>query len=118
VSAQTRGFVDRRRPRQPGQSAAEVLAAFSGVVLLERLSVPTLAVGDDGRLVFANGAFVAMVGHSQQQLMGMELSAIVPGIPLGTSSVVRKLREHANSIVELTHAGGWRVPTAMSASLH
>ncbi len=117
MSIQTEDLVDRRRPRRPGESATEMLAAFSGLVLLQRLPVPALAVRDDGRMVFTNDAFVDMLGCSYQRLTSMTLAAIVPGIPLGTSRVVTKLRGYANSVVELTHAEGWMVPTAMSASL-
>lgn len=117
MTAPTTVFVDRRRPRRPGQSATEMLAAFSGLVLLERLPIPALAVRDDGHIVFANEAFVGMVGHSKPRLTAIPLPTMVRGISLGTSHVVTKLRRHANSVVELMHAEGWTVPAAMSASL-
>lgn len=115
--AEAEGFVERRRPRRPGQSATELLAAFSGLVLLERLPVPALAVRDDGRIMFANDAFVAISGYPRQQLTSTKLGTILPRVPLGETSFVATLRGHANSVVELTHAEGWSVAMAMSASL-
>jgi PAS domain-containing protein len=59
--------VDRRRTVQASQSPREALEQLPALVLLERIPVPTLAVLQDGTIVFANKAFAEMVGRRRRR---------------------------------------------------
>jgi PAS domain-containing protein len=59
--------VDRRRTAQASQSPREALEQLPALVLLERIPVPTLAVLQDGTIVFANKAFAEMVGRRRRR---------------------------------------------------
>jgi PAS domain-containing protein len=98
---------DKRRRRPRDESATEFLRDFPALLALDRLAVPILAVDDDGDIVFANEAFAAMVGHSRQALVSMNLQILLPSVTPRDSQVVPALREHANSVVRLWHADGW-----------
>ena len=54
---------ERRRHRPAGQSPMDILRQLPALVVLERMPVPVLAVGDDGTILFANAAFSQMLGH-------------------------------------------------------
>ena len=53
--------MDRRRTGQARQSPKAALEQLPALVLLERIPIPTLAVLQDGTIVFANGAFAEIV---------------------------------------------------------
>jgi PAS domain S-box-containing protein len=108
---------DKRRRRPRDESATEFLRDFPALLALDRLAVPILAVDDDGDIVFANEAFAAMVGHSRQALVSMNLQILLPSVTPRDSQVVPALREHANSVVRLWHADGWPVPAVVSDSV-
>jgi PAS domain S-box-containing protein len=61
--------VDRRRNAQASQSPREALEQLPALVLLERIPVPTLAVLQDGTIVFANKAFAEMVGREAEEVV-------------------------------------------------
>ena len=61
--------VDRRRNAQASQSPREALEQLPALVLLERIPVPTLAVLQDGTIVFANKAFAEMVGRDAEEVV-------------------------------------------------
>ncbi|HYO02919.1 MAG TPA: hypothetical protein VET27_14025, partial [Mycobacterium sp.] len=44
-------------------SSATPLDIVAAMLVLERLPVPVLAVGHDGTILIANGAFAALVDH-------------------------------------------------------
>ena len=46
-----------RRHLPAGQSPMDILRQLPALVVLERMPVPVLAVGDDGTILFANAAF-------------------------------------------------------------
>ena len=48
---------ERRRHRPAGQSPMDILRQLPALVVLQRMPVPVLAVGDDGTILFANAAF-------------------------------------------------------------
>ncbi|MGA7054848.1 MAG: PAS domain S-box protein, partial [Mycobacterium sp.] len=58
----------RRNAGCGGDSPMDVLTLLPAVVVLERVPVPTLAVGPDGIMLFANTAFAEMVGYRQDNL--------------------------------------------------
>ena len=60
--------IDRRRPGQAEQSPADTLQQMPAVVVLQRIAVPVLAIDKHGTILFANAAFVAMLGHAQDTI--------------------------------------------------
>ena len=107
--------VERRRNGVPGDSPMDILMRLPAVVVLERISVPTLAIARDGGILFANAAFAEMVGHPQDSLAGLAFPEIFHTVPaaLCVLSVVDAL---ANLVVELQHREGWPVRARMSKS--
>ncbi len=49
--------------RESLSSSATPLDIVAAMLVLERLPVPVLAVGHDGTILIANGAFAALVDH-------------------------------------------------------
>jgi PAS domain S-box-containing protein len=107
--------VDRRRTLRASQSPRETLEQLPAVVLLERIPVPTLAVQQDGTIVFANSAFAEMVGRSADEVVSLKFHNIFYGAPTNESvlSIVDGL---ANMVVELAHKDGTIVRALMSRS--
>jgi PAS domain S-box-containing protein len=107
--------MDRRAHGQletPPQAALDQMPAR---LVLERIPVPSLAIARDGRILFANEAFAAMVGYSTQALTSMDFSQLFWLLPTDESpvSVVRK---YANQLVDLMHSDGSMVRARMSKS--
>ena len=107
--------IERRRNGRSGDSPADVLTRLPAVVVLERIPVPTLAIGRDGIILFANTAFAEMVGYQQDSLAGLAFPQIFHTVPtaVGALSGVHAL---ANLVVELQHCEGWTVRARMSKS--
>ena len=107
--------IERRRNERSGDSPMDVLTGLPAVVVLERISVPTLAVARDGIILFANTAFAEMVGYPQDSLAGLAFGEIFHTVPalVGALSGVDAL---ANLVVELRHCEGWTVRAKMSKS--
>jgi hypothetical protein len=62
------GRIERRRNGGSGDSPMDVLTRLPAVVVLERLSAPSLATARDGIILLANTAFAEMVAHPQDGL--------------------------------------------------
>jgi PAS domain S-box-containing protein len=107
--------VDRRRNLQASQSPRETLEQLPALVLLERIPVPTLAVQQDGTIVFANSAFAEMVGRDADEVVTLKFHNIFYGAPT-TESVLSIVDELANMVVELAHKDGSIVRALMSRS--
>jgi PAS domain S-box-containing protein len=107
--------VERRRTGGSGDSPTDILTRLPAVVLLERIPVPTLAMGRDGTILFANTAFSEMLGCPQDSLAGLAFPEIFHTMPAaaGALSGVDAL---ANLVVELQHCEGWTVRARMSKS--
>ena len=99
-------------------TAAEALQQFvhelPALVVLERLPVPVLAVGEDGTILFANAAFGAMVGHPVDEVLTMEFHDVFQTPP--EESVVSVVRANAGLLVALKHADGSTVRAKLSNS--
>ncbi|WP_374026088.1 PAS domain S-box protein [Mycobacterium sp. HNNTM2301] len=108
-------MVERRRNASPGESPTDVLTHLPALVVLERIPVPTLAMGRDGVILFANTAFAEMVGYEQDYLAG---SAFPEVFKSGSSveSALSAVDALANLVVELQHCEGWTVRAKMSKS--
>ncbi len=67
--------VERRRRGQAGQLPGDTLEQMPAMVVLERLPIPVLAIGPDGAILFANTAFAAMLGHSDDTMRELTSTA-------------------------------------------
>jgi PAS domain S-box-containing protein len=107
--------VERRRTAQASRPPMEVLSQLPALVLLERIPVPTLAVLQDGTIVFANTAFSDMVGRDAEEVVVLRFHDIFHGA-LETESVLSVVDGLANMVVELAHKDGSTVRALMSRS--
>jgi PAS domain S-box-containing protein len=107
--------VDRRRTAQASQSPREALEQLPALVLLERIPVPTLAVLQDGTIVFANKAFAEMVGREAEEVVVLKFHDVFH-TALETESVLSVVDGLANMVVELAHKDGSTVRALMSRS--
>jgi PAS domain S-box-containing protein len=108
--------VERRRNGSSGDSPMDVLTRLPAVVVLERISVPSLAMLRDGTILFANTAFAEMVGYGRDGLAGLAFPEIfhTVSVEVAAFSGVDVL---ANLVVQLQHCEGWTVWARMSTSL-
>jgi PAS domain S-box-containing protein len=107
--------VERRRSGGSGDSPTDTLRQLHAVVVLERLPVPTLAMAQDGIILFANTAFAEMVGYEQDELAGLASPEIFHTAPAGVAAL-SGVDAIANLVVELRHREGWTVRARMSKS--
>jgi PAS domain S-box-containing protein len=107
--------VERRRNAGSGDSPMDVLTRLPAVVVLERVPVPTLAVGRDGTILFANTAFAEMLGYGQDGLAGLAFPEIFHTAPAGAGAL-SGVDALANLVVQLRHCEGWTVRARMSKS--
>jgi PAS domain S-box-containing protein len=107
--------VERRRNRQHNQSPMTTLKQLPALVVLERIPIPVLAIGNDGGILFTNTAFAEMVGCDPEEVLSLRFHEIFHEAPESDSllSVVHAL---ANMVVELAHKDGSVVRALMSKS--
>jgi len=91
------------------------MTRLPAMVVLERIPVPTLAIGQDGTVLFANPAFAEMVGYPQESLAGLAFPEIFHTVP-AAAGALWGVHALANLIVELRHSEGWTVRAKMSKS--
>jgi PAS domain S-box-containing protein len=91
------------------------LEQMPALVVLERIPVPVLAIGQDGTILFANGAFAAMLGYTEEMLSALKFHQIFHTVPV-EESAVSVVRAYADLVVELVHADGSTVRARMSKS--
>jgi len=108
--------IERRRNERSGDSPTDILTRLPAVVVLERISVPTLAIVQDGTILFANTAFAEMVGYQQDSLAGLTFPEIFH-TESAALSVLSSVEALANLVVELRHCEGWTVRARMSKSM-
>jgi PAS domain S-box-containing protein len=91
------------------------LQQLPALVVLERIPVPVLAIGNDGSILFTNSAFAQMVGFEPEEVLSLRFHEIFHKAPEAESllSVVHAL---ANMVVELAHKDGSMVRALMSKS--
>lgn len=107
--------VERRRPRKADQSPAGILSEMPALVILERMPIPVLAIAPDGAILFANPAFAAMLGHTQETIRELGFHRIFQNLP-SDEPVVDVMRDYADELVELAHHDGYIVRARMSRS--
>lgn len=108
--------IERRRNPQITDAPLDALQALPTLLVLQRLPVPVLAVGDDGNIVFANQHFAAMIGQPRDVVLATPLAEILHWLP-ADEAAASIVRERDGAIVELTHAEGWTVHARMSKSI-
>ena len=108
--------VERRRSRASDDSPMEVLTRLPALVVLERIPVPTLAVGRDGTILFANTTFAELVGYQQDSLAGLAFPEIFDIVPPAAVTAPFEVDALANPVVQLRHSEGWTVQARMSNS--
>jgi PAS domain S-box-containing protein len=106
---------NRRRQTQSVESPISVLEQLPARVVLERIPVPVVAIGQDGSILFANAAFAEMLGYSTETVLTLRFIEIFHTPPLDASPV-SAVRGYANEIVALLHADGSIVKAKMSKS--
>jgi hypothetical protein len=79
--------------------------AISALGILERFPVPTVAVADDGAVLFTNTAFAGALGCSRNAVMSMTYDDVVNVLP-PEEALVAVARFHADTIVKLRHLAG------------
>ena len=107
--------MDRRRTTQASKSPIEALEQLPALVVLERIPIPTLAVLQDGTIVFANGAFAEMVGRDADEVVALRFHDVFYGAST-TESALSVVDALANMVVELAHQDGSIVRALMSRS--
>lgn len=91
------------------------LEQIPALVLLERIPVPVLAIGEDGTILFSNRAFAEMLGYSAEEVRSLRFHQIFHTVP-GDESPVSALRAQAGLVVRLVHVDGSIVRASMSKS--
>src|ERR1700753_2878677 len=86
-------LVERRRSRQHSQSPMTTLKQLPALVVLERIPVPVLAIGQDGSILFTNTAFAQMVGFEPDEVRTLRFHELFHDAPASESllSVVHAL---------------------------
>jgi PAS domain S-box-containing protein len=107
--------IDRRRNGKSDDSGSDILGRLPAVVVLERIPVPTLAIAQEGTILFANTAFADMLGYQQDRLAGLAFLEIFHTVPAALSAL-SSVHLLANLVVELQHREGWTVRARMSKS--
>ncbi|MCV7411511.1 PAS domain S-box protein [Mycobacterium florentinum] len=93
------------------------LKQLPALVVLERIPVPVLAVGDDGAILFTNTAFAEMVGYEPEEVLALRFEAVFHQAPDSESSLLSLVHALANMVVELAHKDGSVVRALMSKSV-
>jgi PAS domain S-box-containing protein len=107
--------MDRRRPGQTKQPPAAKLRGMPAVVVLERLPVPALAIGQDGTILFTNAAFAEMLGHTEHTVLQLKFHEIFRHLPADRPAAA-VMCSYADQLVELAHREGFAVRASMSKS--
>ena len=82
-------MLERRRSGQVGQSPIAKLEQLPALVVLDRIPVPVLAVGEDGGVLFVNSSFADMLGHTVETLRSLTVREMFLNVPFLTCPVAR-----------------------------
>lgn len=91
-----------RLPRNPAMATPQEISALG---ILERFPIPTVAVADDGAVLFVNTAFASALGCSQDAVISMTCDDVTNALP-PEETLIAVARLHADTIVELRHLAG------------
>lgn len=109
------GGAERRRQHREEQPLLSFLANVPAPLLLERLPVPILMVGESAEIGFCNSAFGEMLGHDRESLSSLPMRTVMPWIGVG-EAVLTAFHARAEHIVDLRHENGSTVRARMSRS--
>ena len=84
-------------------------------IVLERMPVPVLAIGESGAILFVNAAFAEMLGYTPEAVTSLNFIEIFKTAPIHEPPV-SVVRAYAGEIVSLIHADGSVVRAKMSKS--
>jgi PAS domain S-box-containing protein len=115
VATSGRGRSSERRRAQDLDPHA-VLQSVPARSLMERLSIPLVAVTDSGHLVAANDAFAALIGYPAARLAERTCDRLFRDVLPG-QSMVGFVGERAEQVVLLAHADGHVVHAKMTRSV-
>jgi PAS domain S-box-containing protein len=107
--------IERRHNGTSDESPMDILTRLPAVVVLERIPIPTLAMVQDGIILFANTAFAEMVGYPRDELAGVVFPEVFHTEPTAVAALCG-VDALANLVVELQHCEGWTVRARMSKS--
>lgn len=105
---------DRRRPGQASQAPADKLQSMPALVVLDRMPIPVLAIDGHGIILFANRAFIAMLGHTQDSIEQLTFPEVFREPVDEPMAILRGA--YADELVELAHNEGFTVQATMSKS--
>jgi PAS domain-containing protein len=91
-------------PRRPGTSLSSEPPRMTPLRMLAQHPVPVVAVADDGAIVFANTAFVAVLGCSGDAVASMSYEDICSFLP-ADETLVAVTRLGPNTIGRLLELG-------------
>jgi PAS domain-containing protein len=80
---------------------------------LERIPVPTIALADDGAVLFANTAFAEVLGCSRHAITSMSYEQIFYALP-SEETLFGVARLRADSFADLQHLDGSMIFAKMS----
>lgn len=106
---------DGNRTEERCQLPIAALKELPAPEVLEALPVPVLAIGQDGSILFANGVFAEMLGHTLDTLLPLTFHQLFHTLPTDKSAV-SVTRAHGELVVELMHRDGSIVRAKMSKS--
>jgi len=108
---------EERRRRSRPDTIVGYLDELSARVLLDRLSIPAIALGDDGMIAFANPACQTMLGYGKISLVGRPLTEVL-GMPrTNTAEALRNLRNAAGTTTVWAHPSNGMVKAVASRPL-
>jgi PAS domain-containing protein len=113
-------YLGDRRKRTPAATPLETLDQIPARVLLDRMPTPTIGLGTDGGLVYANPALASMLGYRNvSRLIEDGLSAMLVGHALRSPEecIATLRRGAAGKIIDWCHADGFTIHTAISSPL-
>ncbi len=110
----------RRNVAQPPQSPIADLEQMPGLILLDRLPVPVMAVHRDGSIVFANPSFADMLGYPKKAVSALRLQDILydkDADDVSAEQAHRELSSEPGSVKEFVHSDSTLVRATVSQSL-
>ena len=109
--------MERRRHRPP-ETAEAFLQQLPARLLVERLSTPTLVIGLDGVVLFANSACAELLGYRNGvTLKGQSLTQILMGESDATPEDCLDLLRTPDTVVKWLHADGYPIATIAATTI-
>ena len=94
--------IERRRRTRPN-TVVGYLEQLSARVLLDRLTIPAIAIDEDGIIAFANSACHTMLGYDDLSIVGRSLTEFLGIRPTAAAEAVSNLRNAAGTTTVWAH---------------